>query len=61
MASLSDVKLYKTLGLNLKRLSTETDIYNKPVFDYLKNNYHSGKTVDNVYDEEIPEDFYEDE
>ena len=43
------------------RFLTETDIYNKPVFDYLKNNYNSGKTVDNVYDEEIPEDLYEEE
>ena len=43
------------------RLMTETNVYSKPVFDYLKGNYYSGKNVDDIYDEELPEDLYEDD
>ena len=42
------------------RLVTETNISNKPVFDYLKKNYSSGKNIDNIYNDNIPEDLYED-
>ena len=43
------------------RLMTETEVYNKPVFDYLRDNYYSGKNVDDIYDEELPEDLYEED
>jgi len=50
----------QTMSISL-RLMTETEVYNKPVFDYLRDNYYSGKNVDDIYDEELPEDLYEED
>ena len=50
----------QSMGISL-RLMTETEVYNKPVFNYLRDNYYSGKNVDDIYDEELPEDLYEED
>ena len=50
----------QTMCINT-RLITETKVTNKPVFDYLRNNYNSGKNIDDIYDEEIDDDLYDED
>jgi DNA-directed RNA polymerase II subunit RPB2 len=44
------------------RVVTESNISNKAVFNYLADNYNSGKGVDDIYDEEVEvENLYEED
>ena len=50
----------QTMGI-ATRIITENNITNKSIFNYLSENYYSGKGTDDIYDEDIPEGLYEDE
>ena len=43
------------------RIITETNINNKPIFEYLKDNYYSKKNEDDIYDEEDLGNYDDDE
>ena len=50
----------QTMGV-AARIITETNITNKAVFNYLSENYYSGKGTDDIYEEDIPEGLYDEE
>ena len=43
------------------RIVTDTNVTNGSVFNKLVSEYYSGKGVEDIFDEDIPEDLYEDE
>ena len=43
------------------RLMTDTNITNNSVFNKLVSEYYSGKGIEDIFDEEIPDDLYEEE